>query len=188
MAKSAYEKLVADYLSGSQTKFTFFWVHTSSDDRLGKECLSQWFPAPFEASGDVYLTAEHWMMAEKARLFDDEASRQRILEAPTPADAKRLGREVLGFDNAKWVSARVGVVTQGSLLKFTQHAPLRDYLLSTGDSVLVEASPHDRVWGIGLSSDDDRASDPTQWPGLNLLGFILMDVRASFQSVQPTPP
>ncbi len=178
MTERAYEDLVADYQSGARPAFTFFWGHTGREGHLSKECLSQWFPASFEEQGDVYATAEHWMMAEKARLFGDEASRQRILEAATPADAKRLGRGVSGFNNTEWVAARVGIVTQGSLLKFSQHPKLGEYLLSTGENILVEASPHDRIWGIGLSSSDDKASDPTKWNGLNLLGFTLMDVRA----------
>ena len=88
-----------------------------------------------------------------------------------------MGREVRGFDDARWCEARFEIVVQGNLAKFSQHPALGDYLLSTRDQVLVEASPVDRIWGIGLAADDTKASRPEQWRGLNLLGYALMEVR-----------
>lgn len=117
-------------------------------------------------------------MACKARLFGDDASLPAILAARTPAEAKNLGRLVRSFDEARWVSARFELVVAGNVAKFGQDPALRAYLFGTGKRVLVEASPRDRVWGIGLGASDDRATDPSRWRGHNLLGFALMEARA----------
>ena len=82
-----------------------------------------------------------------------------------------------GFDEAVWERERFGIVVEGSVHKFGQDAALRQFLLGTGERVLVEASPRDRIWGIGLAADDERATDPARWRGLNLLGFALMEAR-----------
>ncbi len=119
------------------------------------------------------------MMAEKARLFSDAALRSQILDAREPAEHKRLGRAVGGFDEATWARARFKIVVTASLNKFGQNSALRAYLLATTDEVLVEASPSDRVWGIGLAPTDPAVADPARWRGENLLGFALMCARAT---------
>lgn len=163
---------------GTEPRFLFFWGHQrAKDGRIGKACFSQWYDAPFVVNGARYSTAEHFMMAEKARLFGDEAVRQRVLMAATPGEAKKLGREVAGFDEGAWVRERFGVVVAANLGKFGQNDALRDFLTQTGDRVLVEASPVDSIWGIGLAADHPDATRPDRWPGLNLLGFALMEVR-----------
>ncbi|MDX6355097.1 MAG: hypothetical protein QOF98_2000, partial [Streptomyces sp.] len=103
---------------------------------------------------------------------------RRVLAARHPKAAKDGGRSVRGFDEAVWRRARFALVTEGSVHKFGQHPGLRAFLLGTGQRVLVEASPVDRVWGIGLAADDERAERPAAWRGLNLLGFALMEARA----------
>ncbi|CCH31500.1 hypothetical protein BN6_42130 [Saccharothrix espanaensis DSM 44229] len=156
----------------------FFWGHTpSAPDRVGKECLSQWWEGAFTVDGRSYRTAEHFMMAGKADLFGDAGIAERVLAARTPGEAKALGREVRGFDPATWEAHRLDIVVRGNLAKFTAHDTAREFLLSTGERLLVEASPVDRVWGIGLAADDERATDPAAWQGLNLLGEALMEVR-----------
>jgi ribA/ribD-fused uncharacterized protein len=117
------------------------------------------------------------MMAGKARLFRDEAMASRILETSSPGGAKSLGRAIRGYDEELWAESRYGIVVEGNIAKFAQHPELLAYLAATAGRVLVEASPTDRVWGIGLAADDSRACRPSQWEGLNLLGFALMDVR-----------
>lgn len=164
------------------TEYLFFWGHRPRrDGRIGKECLSQWWVAPFEVDGRTYPTAEHFMMAGKALLFGDRETAERIAAAATPAEAKALGRRVRGFDEGTWAAHRYDIVVRGNLAKFGAHAELREFLLGTGDRVLVEASPVDRVWGIGLAADDERAGDPSTWRGLNLLGEALMRVRAELR-------
>lgn len=164
---------------GLEPRFLFFWGHRiPKDGAVTKSCFSQWYETPFTAGGEHYRTAEHFMMAEKARLFGDEEIRRRILDSRTPAEAKKLGRQIAGFDEAIWLRERFAVVVAANMGKFTQNAALRDFLVQTGDRVLVEASPVDSVWGIGLAADHPDAGRPDQWPGLNLLGFALMEVRA----------
>ena len=164
--------------SPNETKYLFFWGHTPKQKGVvDKSCFSQWFPAAFEVAGDTYATAEHWMMAEKARLFGNDEVRQRIIAAKHPAEAKRLGREVVGFDPQVWDAQKYDLVTVGNYQKFSQHPKLKEYLLGTGSRVLVEASPVDAIWGTGLAIDHPDAMQPTKWPGQNLLGFALMEVR-----------
>jgi ribA/ribD-fused uncharacterized protein len=117
------------------------------------------------------------MMAGKARLFEDEDALARILAARTPAEAKNLGRLVRGFDEERWAAECFALVAAGNEAKFGQDPALRGYLLGTASRVIVEASPVDRVWGIGLAADDERALDPRTWRGANLLGFALMQAR-----------
>lgn len=171
-------ELIASMDSGHRPKFLFFWGHTPlSSGSIGKSAFSQWFDAPFVVDEVRYPTAEHFMMAEKARLFGDEDIRSLVLAAPTPNKAKQLGRAVRGFDDARWVAARFDVVVAANLAKFSQNAAMGDFLLSTGNRVIVEASPVDKVWGIGMAADDPDAEVPSRWKGLNLLGFALMEVR-----------
>ncbi|MEU3249546.1 NADAR family protein [Streptomyces sp. NPDC006997] len=172
------ESLVRAVRAGAGVRYLHFWGHRpTADGRVGASCLSQWWPSPFEVDGVRYATAEHWMMAAKARLFGDAEAERAALAAGHPAEAKKAGRLVRGFDEAVWRRERFGVVVEGSVHKFTARSELREYLLRTGDRVLVEASPMDRVWGIGLAATDEGASDPERWRGENLLGFALMAAR-----------
>ena len=127
--------------------------------------------------GLPYPTAEHWMMAEEARLFDDDDLYREILATPDPKKAKSLGRKVRDFNVHVWAANCRDIVTRGNLEKFKQNKPLLAFLLGTTGKVLAEASPYDKIWGIGMRESDARATDPSQWQGNNLLGFALMDVR-----------
>jgi len=171
-------------------KLLLFWGHRPQrDGSVGAGCLSQWWPAEFTVDGVSFRSAEHYMMWRKALLFGDQASAERIVAAGHPRDAKILGRGVTNFDEQTWVENRFEVVTNASRHKFGQNPVLRDWLVGTGDRVLVEASPTDRVWGIGLAATDERATDPARWRGLNLLGFALMRARHEWQSERhATPP
>jgi ribA/ribD-fused uncharacterized protein len=165
--------------AGWEPEYLFFWGHTASDPgRVGKECFSQWYPAPFVIDAITYPTAEHFMMAAKARLFGDEKTARIALEAAHPAEAKKAGRLVKGFVESVWEEHRFGIVVAANQAKFSQSPALRDVLLATKSRVLVEASPPDRIWGIGLAATDARAGNPLEWRGLNLLGFALMAARA----------
>ncbi|MFF4042107.1 NADAR family protein [Streptomyces sp. NPDC001816] len=172
------EALIREVRAGARIKYLQFWGHRPRPDgRLGASCLSQWWPSPFVVDGVEYATAEHWMMAGKARLFGDAEAERRVLAAGHPAEAKKAGRLVRDFDEAIWERERFRIVVEGSVHKFGSDEDLRAFLLNTGDRVLVEASPVDRVWGIGLAADDEAASDPERWRGPNLLGFALMEAR-----------
>jgi ribA/ribD-fused uncharacterized protein len=171
-------QLLSFIADGGQPKYLLFWGHRPpAAGGVGKGCLSQWWPCEFTVDGDRYSSAEHFMMTAKARLFGDGETAERILAARSPGAAKALGRQVRGFDEALWAQRRFDLVVAGNVAKFGQHPDLRAFLLSTGDRVLVEASPRDRIWGIGLAASDERATTPEHWPGLNVLGFALMEAR-----------
>ncbi|MFC4853179.1 NADAR family protein [Actinophytocola glycyrrhizae] len=161
--------------AGERVRFLFFWGHQGA--ATGKGCLSQWFPSPFTENEHTFATAEHYMMWRKATLFDDRRTAAAILAAGHPKQAKDLGRQVRDFDQVTWEAQRSRIVVDGNTRKFAQHDDMRAFLLGTGGHVLVEASPLDRVWGIGLREDDPRAGDPATWRGQNLLGFALGAVR-----------
>jgi ribA/ribD-fused uncharacterized protein len=172
------ENLRSRVSNGEQFEYLFFWGHQPpKDGKIGKSCFSQWYESPFVIDDIVYQTAEHWMMASKARLFGDDESLAKILESTDPKTAKALGRTVQNFDDDLWKTNARRLVTEGNLAKFVQNGELRAFLVGTGNLVLVEASPYDRIWGIGLMADDERSKNPATWQGQNLLGFALMDVR-----------
>ncbi|RST13185.1 NADAR family protein [Streptomyces sp. WAC04770] len=182
------DELLADVAQGKRVKYLPFWGHRPRPDgRLGASCLSQWWPSPFTVDGVAYASAEHWMMAGKARLFGDAEAERAAVSATSPAAAKKAGRLVRGFDEDVWIRERFALVVEGSVHKFGQDPELADYLLGTGDRVLVEASPLDRIWGIGLAADDERVERPQEWRGLNLLGFALMEARERLRVVQEAP-
>jgi ribA/ribD-fused uncharacterized protein len=176
------KELIQFTQTGKRVKYVFFWGHRQQQSgHISKSCLSNWYPAPFTVKGILYPTTEHYMMAQKALLFEDTATYTRILKAKTPGEAKKLGRSVQGFDEDTWTQHRVEIVVQGNEAKFSQHDALKTYLLSTQERILVEASPRDRIWGIGMAADDPHIENPNAWNGLNLLGFALMEVRSRLQ-------
>jgi ribA/ribD-fused uncharacterized protein len=173
------DEAVALTSSGQSFKYVYFWGHSpNADGSAGRGCLSQWWPAAFTEDGHRFASAEHYMMAHKAWLFGDTASAKKILNAGHPGEAQALGRKVRGFDQQTWEAERFGIVVRGNRAKFSQHDDLLAYLRATENRVLVEASPRDRVWGIGLGETDPLAASPATWKGLNLLGFALMQARA----------
>ena len=155
-----------------QGEFVFFW----------RGWPSQWVKYPFEVEAIHYTCCEQYMMAEKARVFGDSETLGKILSQTSPKAQKALGRMVRGFDETTWASVCRGIVFAGNLAKFQQHTELSGKLLATGTRTLVEASPVDRIWGIGLAADDPRALDPKKWQGRNWLGIALMQVRSALQS------
>ncbi|MGK7953339.1 MAG: NADAR family protein [Xenococcaceae cyanobacterium] len=172
-----------DYINqGNNPKYLFFWGNQpNKDGSIGKSIFSQWYEASFQIDSVRYPTAEHYMMAEKARLFKDDDVLAKILTASHPGEAKKLGRQVKGFSQETWLKYRIPIVVRGNLAKFSQNEALKEFLLNTKERILVEASPRDRIWGIGLEQNNPDAENPYQWRGLNLLGFALMEVRNIFQ-------
>lgn len=155
-------------------RFTFFWNGP----------FSQWHKSPFMLDGTLYNTAEQYMMAEKARLFADNRALDLILQADHPRDQKALGRRVRNFDEASWHAVAKNVVFKGNRAKFTSHRDLLAQLLATEGTTLVEASPLDTIWGIGLAEDNPDAMDRTKWRGTNWLGEVLTDLRDTFLAEQ----
>lgn len=149
--------------------YTFFFTEASP--------FSQWFRCSFTDGGNTFNCAEQFMMHGKAVLFDDAEVAEKILTAAHPREHKALGRKVKSFDDKVWKRSREQIVLAGNRAKFTQNPELKELLLATKDTELVEASPYDKIWGIGLAASDPRAQDPSQWKGQNLLGRILTQLR-----------
>ena len=146
--------------------------------------FSQWTEVAIEIDGVVYNTCEQYMMAEKARLFNDQECLDKIMSTRDPREQKRIGRKVRGFDKAKWEEVQENgkpycwnVVYKANHAKFTQNKGMKFALMETGDKVIVEASPYDAIWGIALAEDDPRANDRASWKGANWLGEAITQVR-----------
>lgn len=138
--------------------------------------FSQWYEHEMTIDGVTYNTAEQFMMAMKAKHFGDEEIYQNIMATGEPSRQKALGRKVKNFNVDQWSKVSRAYVRIGNLEKFSDPA-LKKILLDTGNKTIVEASPYDKVWGIGLGENDPRALDKSQWQGLNWLGEVLMEVR-----------
>jgi len=166
-------------IKGNKLEYLFFY---RSNPKLpasvvNKTCLSQWHYSSFKINNVQYLTAEHYMMVEKAKLFNDNHIVSEIFKTSNPATVKALGRKVKNFDYYVWLRHCFDIVVTGNLAKFSQNPRLAEYLLSTEQKILVEASPCDKLWGIGLSENSNGIDNPLNWQGKNLLGFALMEVR-----------
>ena len=248
------EELRNRWANGERFNFYFFYGHKPPAQGVDESCLSQWFVRDFEINGVTYSTAEHWMMAEKARLFEDDTMLVEILDAAGPKEAKAFGRKVRNFDNEKWGEHKFEIVKVGNLAKFSQHEDLKAFLLGTSKlsheqlqqvaenkekyqleyggsapsneevkenlgiyqidsakknaslekeskgnpkrnqyhvgsdetssenkAILVEAAGRDTIWGIGLGKHNPKSLDPFKWRGLNLLGFVLTEVREELE-------
>ena len=174
--KYTLQNIIEKFQKKENIEFLFFWGHTVKEE-ITKAFFSQWFPFQFEENGIEYQTAEHYMMAGKAKLFNDNETLEKILKSESPNQAKNLGRKVKNFDPKLWDEQKYEIVKRGNFLKFSQNQKFKDFLLSTNDKILVEASPYDKIWGIGMLETDPKAENPLQWNGENLLGFALMEVR-----------
>ena len=172
------EQLIDKLSQDEKIKYVFFWGHQDKKEKTTKSCFSQWYDSPFVEGDLKFLTAEHYMMHAKAVLFGDLAAATKVLSAKTPGEAKAIGREIQGFNEEQWLTNRFEIVVNANLAKFSYNSELRQFLISTGDRVLVEASPVDKIWGIGLAKDDPLVENPSGWQGLNLLGYALMEVRS----------
>ena len=182
--KYTCQRIQQEFAAGKMRELCLFWGHRPAQDgRLTKSCLSQWWMEDFWSIANSYLCMEQYMMAGKAQLFGDEEIRKEILECSDPKQMKALGRKVRGFDQKVWDKFKYAIVLRGNWCKFSQNRDLREFLLSTGDSVLVEASPYDNIWGIRLAASSPEARDPMKWRGQNLLGFALMEVRDELRRI-----
>ena len=167
------------------TAIVYFWGHTPTPNKMTAACLSQWYDCSFDVEGIRYHTTEQYMMAGKALLFKDDEVYQEIMTADNPRDYKKLGRKIRGFEQERWDDRKYDIVVEGNKAKFGQNPELADFLLSTGDAILVEASPYDKIWGIGLDREQAKKGSVDQWQGENLLGCALMEVRDWLREQQP---
>jgi ribA/ribD-fused uncharacterized protein len=159
--------LTIDIPQPEDERFTFFWHGP----------FSQWHRCRFTVNGVLYNCAEQYMMAGKARLFTDFNALQKIMAATDPSIHKKVGRAVRGFDEGKWNAVAKEVVYNGNHAKFTQNPTLLKALLDTYGTTLVEASPYDKIWGIGMHATDRNAQRRATWQGKNWLGEVLTQLR-----------
>ena len=159
------------------TTIIYFWGHSPNPKKMTATCLSQWYDCYFAVNGVCYHTTEQFMMASKALLFGDDEVYREIMTAYCPSDHKKLGRKVHGFNPELWDAKKYDIVVVGNKAKFGQNPELKEFLLSTSDAILVEASPYDKIWGIGLDRKTAMKGTVDQWKGENLLGCALMEVR-----------
>jgi ribA/ribD-fused uncharacterized protein len=175
------ESLLKQRKNWSKDDFIFFWGHHRTNG-INKGCFSQWWPCNFVINEISYNSAEQYMMAEKARLFKDEETLKQILIAKEPNICKFLGRQVKNFIPEIWDEHCYNIVLKGNIAKFSQNKDLKNELLATENKILVEASPYDCVWGIGLKQDCPDCNNPAKWKGTNLLGFALTEVKDIIKS------
>ena len=182
--KYSLKQLKQDYCDGKKLDYIMFWGHQPAvDGHLTNSCLSQWWKSKFWSNVDNYCCMEQYMMAKKAELFCDKDILQQILSCEEPKQIKLLGCKIKNFNEEVWNEVKYTIVLYGSFMKFTQNADLKEFLLSTGNSILVEASPFDGIWGIKMRESDENARNPMKWRGENLLGFALMEVRDEIRKV-----
>ena len=161
------EGVCEKFKSGEKLEFLFFWGHTKNKNgKITKACFSQWYLSDFTVNGVLYNCAEK-----------DYETLEEILSAENQKEIKDLGRKIKNFNEELWNREKYEIVKRGNLAKFSQNENLKEFLLNTGDKIIVEASPYDSIWGIGMGAKDENIEDPTAWKGENLLGFALMEVR-----------
>ena len=144
--------------------------------------LNQWDRSEFDFEGKHFFTAEQWMMYWKAIVMGDKEIASKILSCEDPHECKELGRKVRNYDEDLWISKRRPCVYLGNKLKYEQNDELREILLATSGTTLVEANPVDKVWSCGLKMGDSDRFDRRKWDGLNLLGMLLTELRDKYFS------
>jgi ribA/ribD-fused uncharacterized protein len=138
---------------------------------------SQWYSSEFTSSGITYANCEQYMMYKKALLFEDYVAAKKIINCTNPKIIKALGRSVKNFNSDMWDIVKFKIVKRANFLKFSQNEELKKQLLATKNKIIVEASPYDKIWGIGMSVEQAQKTTEDKWNGLNLLGKAIMDAR-----------
>ncbi|EFC47831.1 hypothetical protein NAEGRDRAFT_31328 [Naegleria gruberi] len=167
-SKKPYDKF------GNTQKYEFFWKD--------KSVFSNWHAASYVLDGIQFANTEQGMMYGKAKLFGDDEVAKDILANTSPSNAKQLGRMVSNFTDDMWNQNRELIMKRHLYAKFSQNEDIKQTLLSTGDKILAEASPNDAIWGIGMREHEAIETHPSKWPGLNLLGKLLTEVKQELRN------
>lgn len=150
----------------NRNKYDFFWG----------DYFSNWYPSGFIVDYITFNCGEQYMMYHKAMTFDDDETADKIMRTDDPSTQKKYGRQVQGYDDKVWSEVRYELVKKGLVQKFMQNPEMKQYLLDRKDKIIVEASPYDRIWGIGYHENDDNILDEIDNWGENLLGKMLMEI------------
>ena len=173
-----------EYQHEKQFDYQFFWGHQPSvEGSLTSSCFSQWWKSDFRFGIEQYCCVEQYLMAKKAQLFEDNQAYNAIMDNDDPKVIKALGRKVKKFNEMVWSEYKYQIALNGNYAKFMQNQKLKEFLLATGDKIIVEASPYDAIWGIKMSQTNKGIQNPNNWKGENLLGFALMEVRSEIKRV-----
>ena len=148
-------------------KYVFFW----------NGIYSQWYQAPMTIDGVLYNCCEQYMMHQKALIFGDTETAEKVMLTSNPSDQKQLGRQVKNFNVDVWSKVNLQIVYKANFAKFSQNEILKHELLETKDRILVEASPYDQIWGIGMGEEENGIDNPINWKGQNLLGWAITLVK-----------
>lgn len=175
------ENLKSEYNKGIKKEYVFFWK--SRGNLISNSCFSQWCKIDFKENNTTYCCMEQYMMSKKALLFNDLEINKKIMESKDPNQIKSYGRKVKNFDEQLWNKYKYLIVLTGNYMKFIQNKDLMLYLFNTKNKILVEASPYDTIWGIGMSAENKEINNPNFWKGENLLGFALTEVREELKAV-----
>ena len=143
--------------------------------------LSALYEAPIQVEGITFPTVEHYFQWSKAKQFGDADAQAKILKTPSAKSVKAYGKKVKNFDQEVWTEASERVMRTGLKAKFMQHPELLKKLRETGTRPLAEADPRRKFWGIGTSADTSKANDPTKWPGKNVMGKLLDEIRTELK-------
>ena len=154
-------------------KYVFFWSEKNKTTGI----FSQWYKADMEINGIIYNSCEQYMMHQKALTFKDFEIADEILKEEDPRTQKVWGRKIRNFNSEVWNKVCLDIVTTGNYAKFNTYPDFKRRLFETGNRTLVEASPVDPIWGVGLAENDPDILDESKWKGTNLLGISLMSVR-----------
>lgn len=141
--------------------------------------LSNWYRAEFDLEGIHFTSTEQYIMYKKCKLFGEEGAAKQVLATDEPKQQQAIGQAAKGYNRFLWEGSRQIIAVKGLMAKFSQNDDLRQKLLSTGDSWLVECAGSDHIWACGIRPNDDRRRDTSNWTGTNILGFALMAVRDS---------
>ena len=153
----------------------YFWKPYQNDGYL-----SNWYPSPFTVDGKHFVNSEHYFMWKKVMLFEPELE-QLILSTKDPKEMKSIGQKVKNYNNSEWSAVRYEIMKEALFHKFSQNPKLLNNLMWTGNSGIIEASPSDRVWGIGITAVEALMDKP--WKGQNLLGKALIETRTRFKNI-----
>lgn len=168
-------EIVTDLVYDDNWQIIPFWKPYGKG--MGPHVFCQWYNCKFTDNEHTYNCTEQYMMFKKAELFGDLITGEKILNETDPDKMRKLGREIKNFNDNVWNINKYSIVYNGNMLKFLQNPTLKNYIMSTKGTVLVEASPYDAVWGVKMSADNEDINCPDMWQGQNLLGFVLMHVR-----------
>ena len=156
--------------------YKFFWTSNSPG--------SNWYPSKFVLDGITFISAEQAMMYYKAKTFGDGPVAEKILKETSQRKIKALGRQVSNFNEKIWTVVSRPIMVRILSAKFSQNSECRDWLMYPSDAYFVEASPYDKIWGIGLTEDDPLAQDEATWKGENRLGDSLNETRDNFSFIE----